>query len=302
MYSEILIPLDGSKTAEKVLPHARFLADKLKLPVNLLTIIDIVEMGLHTGAEKPWLIDRIVEEGKRAGENYLGQIAATFPPGTSVSVTVEIGRPAEAIIEKGGRDKAILIAMATHGRSGLDRFLLGSVAEKVLRGAVNPLLLVRAREEVVAEPEAAFKTVLVPLDGSAVAESVLPTIVDVAKKLDSTLVLFRAYHLPPTVYAGDEAPYLEAYADLLPMLRDEAVAYLEKKAAEVRKLGLEKVSIAAEEGFAADEILAFARKAGVGLIAMGSHGRSGVQRWLLGSVTETVVRHATSPVLVARGA
>ena len=86
--------------------------------------------------------------------------------------------------------------MATHGRSGLNRFLLGSVAEKVLRGTVNPLLLVRATGEAKSDGEATLKSIIVPLDGSELAESVLPMVAGVAKKLDLEVVLFRAYHIP----------------------------------------------------------------------------------------------------------
>jgi len=299
MYSKILVPLDGSRAAEKALPHARYLAGKLKIPVSFLAVVDVAEMALRSPAEKRWFIERMVEDGRRAGEMYLRRVAATFP-GTPASWAVEVGNAADAIIEKGGADPAMLIAMATHGRSGVDRYLLGSVAEKVLRGTDNPLLLARAAAEAGVEP-VDFKSITVPLDGSVLAESILPMVADLAKKLGSELVLFRAYHLPSGIYAGDAAVYAEGYAELLAAFREEAVEYLDGKAAEARKLGVEKISTIAAEGFAADEIIALGRKAPAGLIAMASHGRSGVQRWLLGSVTETVVRHAAGAVLVARG-
>ena len=83
-------------------------------------------------------------------------------------------------------------------------------------------------------------------------------------------------------------------------MRDEALAYLERKAEEMKKLGVDKVSHVAEYGLAADEIISFARKTPDNLIAMCTHGHSGVKRWVLGSVTETVVRHSADPVLVIR--
>jgi nucleotide-binding universal stress UspA family protein len=194
----------------------------------------------------------------------------------------------------------MLIAMATHGRSGMNRFLLGSVAEKVLRGSANPLLLVRATEQSKADGEAVFKSVLVPLDGSELAESVIPMMAGVAKALDLEVVLFRAYHIPYNAYAGDDGYYAVNYDELIAGVRDEANDYLEKKVAEVKKLGVAKVSAITHEGFAGDEIIATGRKTPDSLIAMCSHGRSGVKRWVLGSVTETVVRHAGDPVLVVR--
>ena len=299
MYNKILIPLDGSQTAEKVLPYARYLAGKFKIPVELLAVVDIAEMAAHISADSARFLDTMIENGMRSSETYLRGIAATFS-GAKVDCTVEKGRAEETIIEKGETDKAVLIAMATHGRSGLNRFLLGSVAEKVLRGAANPLLLVRATEQAKVDGTAAFKTVIVPLDGSELAESVLPTVTNAAKALDVEVLLFRAYHVPYNAYAGDDGYYAVNYDELISGVRDEANAYLAKKVAELKKLGIEKVSSMSAEGFAGDEIIGLGRKTPEGLIAMCSHGRSGLKRWVLGSVTETVVRHTVDPMLVLR--
>ena len=298
MYSKVLIPLDGSKTAEKVLPYARYIAAKFKIPVELLAVIDIAEMTAHISAEKVRHLDTLIEDSVRASTTYLRGIATTFRD-AEVICTVEKDRAEDAIIGKGEADTAMLIAMATHGRSGLNRFLLGSVAEKVLRGTPNPLLLVRATEQAKAEGEAAFKSVIVPLDGSELAESVIPMMAGVAKKLDLEVVLFRAFHVPYNAYAGDDG-YMVNYDELIAGVRDEAKEYLEKKVAEVKKLGLVNVSAVTKEGIAGDEIIATGRKTPDNLIAMCSHGRSGVKRWVLGSVAETVVRHSGGPVLVVR--
>jgi len=241
----------------------------------------------------------MVDDGRRSGETYLHRLAATFP-GTTVRYTVEVGHAADTIIEKGASDPAMLIAMATHGRSGLDRYLLGSVTEKVLRGSDNPLLLARASAEMPAAG-VGFPTIVVPLDGSELAESILPMVAGLAKKLNSEAVLFRAYHIPMGIYEGDAVVSSGAYAEMLGRLREEAVTYLDRKAAEVRKLEVKKVSTLVAEGFAADEIIDLGSKKPAALIAMASHGRSGVKRWLLGSVAEAVVRHAAGAVLIARG-
>jgi nucleotide-binding universal stress UspA family protein len=299
MYSKILVPLDTSKTAEQILPNTRHVARKFKIPVELLTVIDIAEIARHISAEKAHGLHVLIENAERSSETYLRAVAGTFPD-VEVSVTVEKGRPDETIIEKGEADKAMLIAMATHGRSGLNRFLLGSVTEKVLRGSANPLLLVRATEEVKAGGEAGFRTLIVPLDGSEVAEKVLPAVAETAKKLTAEVLLFRVYHIPYTALGGDESFAAINYDELIATVRDEANQYLEKKAAEIKGLGVEKVSWLGKEGFAADEIIALGRKTPDALIAMCSHGRSGVKRLVLGSITETVVRHTRDPVLVVR--
>jgi nucleotide-binding universal stress UspA family protein len=178
---------------------------------------------------------------------------------------------------------------------------LGSVAEKVLRGAANPLLLVRANEAARTEGEAVLKSVIVPLDGSELAETILPVVEESAKKLQLEVILIRAYAVPYGAYTAGEGFYdpvnLEGF---LARLREETIDYLENKTAELKRRGIERVSYVAKEGLSADEIIKFARATPDNLIAMCSHGYSGVKRWVLGSVTETVVRHSGNPVLVLR--
>lgn len=301
MHSKILVPLDGSKTAEKVLPYARYLAGKFKVPVELLAVVDIADIASHMASEKARFLDTIIEDGVRHCTSYLRGVATTFSD-SHITCTVEKGKAEEAIIEKGAADKTMLIAMATHGRSGLNRFLLGSVAEKVLRGTGNPLLLIRASEEAKSEGEATLKSIVVPLDGSELAESVLPTVADMAKALNLEVELFRAYRIPYNAYAGDEGFYAGNLEELLASVRDEAREYLDKKAADLRRLGVAKVLCVTKEGFAGDEIISLGRTTPDNLIAMCSHGRSGVKRWVLGSIAETVVRHSDDPVLVLRPA
>ena len=298
MYTKILIPLDGSKTAEKVLPYARFLAGNLKLPVELLGVVDIVEMATHISADRARYLDTLIEDSVRNSEQYLRGMAGTFPTGTKCRV--EKGKAEQMIIEAAAADKGTLITMATHGRSGMNRWLLGSVTEKVLRGGTNPMLLVRATEEGKTDSVATLKSIVVPLDGSELAEGVLPTIAELAKTLKLAVVLFRAYSVPTSAYAGGEGYYAVNYEELLTAMKEEAVDYLEKKTEAVKKLGIANVSYVAKEGFAADEIISLSRKSPDNLIAMCTHGRSGVKRWMLGSVTETVVRHSADPVLVLR--
>lgn len=302
MYTRILIPLDGSKTAEKVLPYARYLAATLKLPVELLEVIDVAEIARRISPEKSHFINTVLENVIRSSEQYLSGVASTFPK-ADVKCTVEKGWAEEVIIEKAAADKGTLISMATHGRSGINRWLLGSVAEKVLRGATSPLLLVRASEDAKTEGEAPLSSVIVPLDGSELAEQGLSAVAELAKQLQLEVVLFRAYTIPLSALAVDpEGYYAVNDEELISVMRDEAVAYLEKKTEATKKLGVEKVRYIAKYGIAADEIISLGRETPDNLIAMCTHGRSGVKRWVLGSVTETVVRHSGDPVLVIRAA
>lgn len=299
MYTRMLIPLDGSKTAENVLPYGRILARTFQIPVELMEVLDIAGMASHVAAEKARRLDTVVTEGERSSEQYLKKIASSFS-GVNVRCTVERGRPEDVIVEKAAADKTTLIAMATHGRSGMSRWLLGSIAEKVLRAATNPLLLVRANEEALTEGEAVLRSIIVPLDGSELAESVLPTAVKFARLFNVGMVLFRTYELPASAYYGREN-YLPNYEELKNRVKEQAQDYLDKRIEAIKAEGVQRVSSVLIEGSGPNEIIDYARKTPNALITMCTHGRSGVKRWVLGSVTEKVVRHSGDPVLVMRG-
>jgi nucleotide-binding universal stress UspA family protein len=300
MYSKLLIPLDGSKTAEKVLPFARNLATSLKLPIELLEVVDVAKATAHIVADKARYLGTIIAQGERASREHLEEVAATFP-GFRVTCRVEKGRPADRIIERAEAEKGTLIAMATHGRAGINRWMMGSVAEKVLRGTTAPLLLVRAGDYAESGRSATMKSIVVPLDGSELAESVLPTVCEVAKKLDLEILLCRAYELAATAYYGSEA-YLPKYDEMLRDMKADVESYLMKTAVALAASGLTKVSWVALPGSDAEEIVRYANQHHDALVAMCTHGRSGVARWALGSHTEKVVRHAEEPVLVVHAA
>jgi len=296
MFTRIGVPLDGSKTAKSVLPYVRALSRDLRLPVNLISAIDLVEMARSVSAAEGLFLDRLVESEKKMRLEYLQEIAKHFT-GQAVECHILNGNPETVISEAAAHDKDMLLAMATHGRSGLNRWLLGSVAEKVLRGTSNPLLLVRASETSLVDDQAELKTIIVPLDGSPLAETVLSPVGDLAKKLNLAVILFRAYSIPYGLYdvGGGFALDLDR---LLAQTETDALHYLEEKSDFLKKAGVLNVTIASRQGYGADEIIGYAGRTPDFLIAMCSHGRSGVRRWSLGSVTETVVRHGHNPVLI----
>jgi len=300
MFTKILIPLDGSKTSEKVLPLARILAATLHLPVELLEVVDISAATAHVAADKARYLDYLLAEGESVSREHLKEVAANFS-GSKVVCTVERGKPAEVIIETAASEPGTLIAMATHGRSGVNRWLMGSVAEKVLRGSSNPLFLVRANDEDAMSPAAMIKSIVVPLDGSELAESVLPTVVEVAKTLDTEVVLCRAYELAASAYYGSE-DYLPNYDAMLLRLKAEMESYLKEKADWLQACGLAHVSWVAFEGPSAEQIADYSCQHPDAMVIMCTHGRSGVSRWVLGSVTEKVIRHCADPVLVLHAA
>jgi nucleotide-binding universal stress UspA family protein len=144
-----------------------------------------------------------------------------------------------------------------------------------------------------------LKHVIVPLDGSELSERILPFVDGLVKNLGLDVNLLGVYGAP--VGAGGEGFYNTAQLEaFVAGIRAETVSQLAAKAEELKRRGCNTVSCIAKEGLAADEIIAVARQTPDSVIAMCTHGRSGAKRWMLGSVTETVVRHSGSPVLVVR--
>jgi nucleotide-binding universal stress UspA family protein len=285
MYKQILVPLDGSKLAESVLPYVRCLAQALKAPVQLLHVND------------PETVAGIAHPNR--GEDYLRSVQSSVLKSLSVSSSVESGKAAEVIIDTAARDQSTLIAMATHGRSGIQRWLLGSVGHKVLHATANPLLLVRPQEQPSSD-SVQLKTLVVPLDGSHLAEKVLPHALALARALKSELILTRVCSIPIGVQVVPEAAYVPNLNQLGESIREEAKLYLEAKVEQLRAEGMDGVSYVLMEGDSAAEIIDLARKTRDNLLAMCTHGRTGLNRWAIGSVTERVVRHCGDPVLVVR--
>ena len=294
MFTRILVPLDGSDNAEKALPYARALARTLEIPITLITV---VETAADFFPKEVRDLDTLIQDSMKSSEAYLEKISRTFV-GASVQYTVEKGRAEEAIITNAAPDHGTLVTMASHGRSGLDRWLLGSVAERVVRGAKNPVLVVRATEEARSEGEAAPDSIIVPLDGSTPAESVLPYVVELAKAFHAKVTLLRAYSLKQIIFSLEQFhPDLD---ELRGQLRWEAMTYLNEKVAELKSRGLVDVFCSFIEGEAAETIIEMGKGAPNALIAMSTHTRSMINQWILGSVTEKVLRHANNPLLTIR--
>jgi nucleotide-binding universal stress UspA family protein len=287
VYQKIVVPLDGSSLAEQILPYARFFAEGCAAPVELLRVND-------PDVRPPFwppLPDR----------DYLQQVSGRyFPSSLKVAQVEESGKPAGVILSRAKADPNSLIAMTTHGLSGIRRWLLGSVASKVIQSAVNPVLLVRAVEGGRPASELPLKTVFIPLDGSALAEKIFPHIVPLVGKLKLHLNLVRVYDVPVAAYPLPDAVFVETLARQREAIRREAETYLDAKAEELRGEGLEHVSTTVLEGDPAGEIIDIARTTSENMIAMSTHGASGVGRWVLGSIAAKVVQYSGDPVLLIR--
>lgn len=292
MYSKILVPLDGSRFSERVLPYVRAFARAIKAPVELLYVNDPARLAPFSPPMQ--------------GGEYLERVADSFHAIAAVKQTVELGDPAGTIVDLAAAQTGTLVAMTTHGYSGTRRWLLGSVADKVLHGSTNHLLLVRPADGD-AGGEASLKTMVVPLDGSALAEKVLPIATELASRLTLEIVLVRVltrlYFGPPDTILPLFSRNVLNQKELWAQASAEVDEYLASKVEELRAQELPHVSsllLESSAGGAAAEIIDLARKTPANLVAMSTHGRSGVGRWVLGSVTERVVRYSNDPVLVLR--
>ena len=287
MYNKILVPLDGSKLSEQVLSYARVIADAYCAPVELLRITD-------PDARAPFW-------PPQSDDRYLEEIAAKhFRSSIPVTTGVKIGKPAEVIIDHAKGDPACLVAMATHGLSGPRRWLIGSVASKVIQTGANPLLLIRPIEGADASASVKLDTVFVPLDGSGLAEKTLPHVCALAKALNLEIHLLRVYALPAVAYVIGDGVIAQGPAQYHEELKKEAETYLDGKVAGLRANGFDRVVATALQGDAAGEIIDLALSTPNDLIAMSTHGRSGIGRWVLGSVAERVIQHSQDPVLLIR--
>jgi nucleotide-binding universal stress UspA family protein len=300
MFNRIVVPLDGSETAEVALPYARALARGLKVSVELLCVIDLAEVVRTQSIVEDISPNSVAQTDDRKRAGYLSVVSRTFAD-VPVEYNIENGDAASVIIQSAAAHDGSLICMASHGRSGVSRCFLGRVAEKVLHGVRAPILIIRATEGALITGEKRLAGVIATLDGSAVAEQVLPLVAALARDLDLDVNLFRAYEIP---YGTDAAGRSSGINLETPnaQIRRRSCAYLEQQCDALRKAGLQKLSYTASEGYCAYEIVRHARNYPNKLIAMCTHGRSGVKRWMLGSVAETVARHSGAPMLIVRAA
>jgi nucleotide-binding universal stress UspA family protein len=308
----ILVPLDGSALAEQVLPYVRTLALLLGARVQLLHVIvesqheSMVAEGIAAayGVIEPLATQ--YEREHRAlitltqhAESYLGSHAALLrSQDIDTEIDVRCGPAAEVIVEAAENQHVALIAMATHGYSGLKRWALGSVTDRVAHSTAKPVFVVRGTSSAATEP-IRFKRVMVPLDGSPLATQALPLAADLAERARGDIVLMQAVETSIEVYPAI-APL--GRPDLMPSemlrrLRALAGQYLDEQAKLLRDRGL-PVTTHVVNGHAAETIVDQATGQLVDLVVISTHGYSGLKRWALGSVTDKVLHAATTPLLL----
>ncbi len=342
MYRKILVPLDGSALAEEALDYVRALVVCADAEVVLLRVTPVpTYMPTRPEAVGATRVARHLDPSARVGtyptmsgpndsarvqravetaELYLEAVDAKLKDaGFRTRVVTRPGPIAEAILDTAHALDVDLIAMSTHGRCGLRRFLLGSVATQVVQHAQVPVLLRRATGLPATHP-LPIKHILVALDGSPHAASVLPHVGVLAQCTRANVTLLRVVERTANESLDDEADLLMAALSTIPTERnitqadaemelsgqdplshrqDEAQSYLDSVAHESAGWGA-CINTVVQLGDPAEAILDLAKSTHADVVAMSTHGLGGLRRFLLGSVADKVVRHADALVVLVR--
>ena len=290
----ILVALDGSPLAETSLPFVEMLARKSEARVTLLHAVRIPD---DVPRDSEPSMDEIVRRSEQLANHYLReQQLRLVSANIDTRIAVVTGDPAHEILAYVGREGCDVVALATHGRSGVQRWAHGSVAERVLQTATVPLLLIRPDEGWTAAPRDIHRLV-VPLDGSAESETALRLAGPLAVRLGVPVVLVRFIEPVVQFAAGpSDIGYLDVQGIMENMV-EEARKEVEKTSAALRSRGIMahgEVTV----GQAATGIANHVHQHPGSLVVMTTHGRSGWQRLLLGSVARRAVQTVAAPILL----
>lgn len=305
MERQLLIPLDGSLLAEQALDYAVVLARRNSSVLHLVRVVGYpplvpaYEWPVPSAVDsRQWLADE-----RQAAQTYLDELKARYEQqGLAVRTTILDGEPAHAIIQFATEQTSVReIVLASHGRSGLGRWVLGSVAEKLVQATPVPILVIHGDERKVETfkipPE--LRTIIVPLDGSAIAEQALPLASQLAEAHSAELVLL-------SVTPGIDDPGL-IESGLVPMwsagekaqAREQAQKYLEQleQSLQTPRLRLRHLVVSGTPAEMIDEI---AQETVASMIVMATHGRSGFSRMWMGSVATKLIRSSQRPIFLVR--
>ena len=303
-FRNILVPLDGSELAEKALEPANQIAMAMAQygneprPVRLTLLRVLSPMALL--AADPYLYDEMMRMSSDEAQAYLNQVASTMTAnGVVIETKIVNGSSAEAIVQYAEGAGVDLIVMSSHGRTGSRRWVYGSVAEKVMHHAPCATAIIRAHVEVSMFEN---RKILVPLDRSELAERAMGPALSLARAVNSNVYLLRvvaagepmAESMRPT---GEQVEAALTATDLEE--KGVAEAYLQSVFSRFENTRL-FFDVQTTSGDVADTIVTYADDNHVDLIVISSHGRSGLGRWLHGSVAEKVLRGATCATLIVR--
>lgn len=298
MFQRILVPLDGSSRAELILPHVEHLWKREAS--ELLLVRSVSADGPANGGYDS--AAALVHERNEA-ESYLHGVARRLAAGGARAFTrVPEGLPSGAILDAARREGATMIAMTTHGRTGLLKWLMGGVADQVVRASDVPVLLLRpfplpAVESAISHG-APFRRILIATDGSLSSMAIVDPAMEFAALFGSEIIALHVWD--SYVFDGAPLPGMEAGMPIpleAPLPSEDEVT--ERMARRLGPSGL-KVTRATRYGEAASEILDHSFEHKVDLIALATDHHRGLSRWMTGSVADRVLRSAGIPLLLVR--
>lgn len=311
MFNKILVPLDGSIESETVLPYVRDLAIRFDSEVYILSI----GIGSKKRRVNQLLEDYVQHVVERLQNNQINcrsvlvysnsenepidfAQVVTEKQDIKVKGKVFYGGPAETILLYTQRHHVNLIIMATHGHSGLKRWWLGSVFEKVISQCTVPLLVIHSKHirEIDSEHRATFKHILAPLDGSETGESALHDTEEVAIKTGASITLLHVIPEPHAI----EARFLGSeFTNFVKAMHEAGEKYLTRTCNRLSEKGI-KASYKIVYGDPAQQIIDIAAHDKNDLIALSTHGRSGIARFVMGSVADKVLHASRLPMWLVR--
>lgn len=283
MKKRYLVPLDGSELGERAIPWAKLLAKAFDHEIEFLRCYEpLASVYMLPEFAVPGPVYGDESAFHEQLEQYLQSQVASSKVVTAHKTVCE-GDPALAILDRSEGEAIEAVVMSSHGRGGLGKWLLGSIATKVLRGSTVPVLVINANTTVSKRPT--LKKILVPVDGSEMAEKALPQAIALAKPFGASILLYQAVAFTPIGH-----PQLDAAVALDLQNTKE---YLEKLKARYPDAPIET------------KVKATGPKLGIeqeaencDLVILTSHGRSGLKRWILGSVTEKLVQTCRTPLMI----
>jgi len=290
MYDRILLATDGSDHTRRAAAYVRTLADRFGAEVHVLAVADVgsVSVAFDTGGVEQEVIERL----QRQCEEWAAETGEFVDAAETAVVS---GRPRKEVLDYAAEHDIDLLAMGTHGRTGIRRYVIGSVTEHVLRRAGAPVLTARADGDEEANG-GEIARVLVPTDGSDAAGAAVDHAVAVADACGAAVRVLSVVDTRALAAQSELAP-----SDLVvERLEDQSEHAVTEVAERCEAAGL-SVQTAVARGAPSRAICEDAAESGADLVVMGTRGRSGLDRVLLGSVTERTVRHAPVPVMAVRG-
>ncbi|CAN5814689.1 universal stress protein [soil metagenome] len=294
MFKRVLVPIDRSEFAETVLAHLPRFINPAHTEIVLLGVVETLRYAATAFEYAPILLNDLYASYEVHLQTIQQQLSKA---GYRVSTRLVEGDATEQILEVAAHTYVDLIAMATHGRGGVARWALGSIAERVIQNSTLPVLLVRKQTDM---PHSKIERILVPLDGSMLAEKALSSAQKVAKENGAELLLFQTILSLDTRDEFVQNISSQQLEDADAQAFTNAEAYLNGVALRMRGEGM-ACQIAVLRGDPARLICDVANESKIDVVVICTHGRTGFNRWVYGSVANQVIRGVDCPVLVVRG-